>query len=65
MFIYSDIVTHSVHPLPFLLGGWGGVEPATKFSKGGLDKTLIFRGGLVGKRRDDFFVWGLQFLHKK
>ena len=59
---------HSVHPLPFLLwGGGGGVEPPTKFSKrgGGLDRALVFRGGLVGKRGGDLFEEGLQFLHKK
>ena len=43
---------HSVHPRPFLLrGGWGGgVEPPTKFQKGGLNRTSTFRGGLLEKR---------------
>ena len=39
---------HSVHPPPFLRG-WE-VEPPTKFSKRGLDKTSTFRGGLLGER---------------
>ena len=41
--------SHSVHPNPFLLETWG--EPP-KFSKkgGGLDRTSIFRGELLGKR---------------
>ena len=45
----------------------GGVEPPTKFSKkGGLDRNLIFREGLVRKRRGDFFEGaGLQFSCKK
>ena len=59
---YTSIrkVTHSVHPHPFLQGkgkGRGGGGVITKFSKGegevgggGLDRTLIFRGVLVGKR---------------
>ena len=29
----------------------GEVEPLIKFSKRGLDRTLTFRGGLLGKRR--------------
>ena len=48
---------HSVHP-PFLPGG--GVESPTKFSKtggGGLDRTLIFRGGWW-ERRGELFDGG-------
>ena len=46
---------HSVHlpPLSFLLGERGGVETPTKFlERAGLDTTLLFRGGLVGKRKN-------------
>ena len=56
---------HSVHPPPLSGeggdGGWGGVEPLTKFSKkgGGIDRIPIFRGG------DFFSGGGLQFLPKK
>ena len=42
---------------PFSVGG-GGVNLLPNFQKGRLDKTLIFRGGLLGKR------W-VQFLHKR
>ena len=39
-------------------GGGGGVEPPTNFSKrSGLEKTLIFRGGLV-KRKGVTFLRG-------
>ena len=42
-----DLVPVSVHH-PFLQGGIGGrVEPPTKFSKGGLETTLILRGSLA------------------
>ena len=37
----------------FQLGGGGGIE-----LKKGLDRALIFREGLVGKRRDLFFGGG-------
>ena len=44
---------------PSFLEGEGGVEPPTKFSKrGGLDKTLTFRGGLLGKGGDFFQAGG-------
>ena len=40
-------------------------EPPTKFPKReGLDRTSIFRGGLLGKR-GWLFSGGLQFLDKK
>ena len=43
-------------PLPFLLGVF---ELLTKFSKmGGLDKTLIFRGGWWERGRCDLFEGG-------
>ena len=44
-----------------------GAEPPTKYQKerGGLDRTSIFRGGLLGKRGSDLFQGGLQFLDKK
>ena len=43
--------THSVHPLPFLLGGGGGgLSLQPNFQKAGLDRNSIFRGGLLGKR---------------
>ena len=53
-YIYPHIETHSIvgttPPPPFCRGG--GVEPPTEFSKRGrgLDRTSIFRGGLLGKR---------------
>ena len=31
---------------------WGDGVNLPNFQKGGLDRTLIFRGGLVGKRND-------------
>ena len=38
------------NPPSYSAGGRGGVEPPTKFSKrGGLDRTSVFRGGLLGK----------------
>ena len=38
-----------------LSAGTRGVEPPTKFSKrGGLDRTSVFRGGLLGKGRLTF-----------
>ena len=49
---------HSVYP-PFLLCVWGGeglVELSTKFSKrGGLGRTLTFRGGCWERGRVTFF----------
>ena len=45
------------------------VEPptkSTKFSKGGeLDRTSVFRGGLLRKRGVTFFRGGLQMFNKK
>ena len=46
---------HSVLQLPLCWGVGGGVEPPTKFSNRGLDRTSIFRGGLLG---GDFFQGG-------
>ena len=43
------------------------VEPPTEFSKkgGGLERVLIFRGGVTGKEGVTFSRWeGLQFLHE-
>ena len=53
-------------PLPFLLEE-GGRTPyqIPKREGGGLDRTSIFRGGLLGKRGSDLFQGGLQFLDKK
>ena len=45
---------------PFLQRGWG-VEPPTRFSKRELERTLAFRGGLLGKRE---VTEELQFSHK-
>ena len=36
----------------------GGIEPSTKFKKGGLDRTPTFRGGLLGKMGRLFFRGG-------
>ena len=49
---------------PLSAGGvGGGVEPPTKFSKRGLDRTSTFR--VAGKEGGDFFQGeGLQFSHK-
>ena len=60
-----DIATIIVctHPSPFLLVG---VEPPTKFRKGGgLDRISILRGG-CWEDGSDFFRegWGLQLFHK-
>ena len=59
-------------PSPFCWArGGGGLETPTKFlERAGLDTTLLFRGGLVGKRKnqenqEERFAGGLQFLHKK
>ena len=38
---------------PFFPGGWG-LSLLTNFSKRGLDRIPIFRGGLLGKRGDLF-----------
>ena len=47
--------SHSVHPPPSLLFD-RGVEPPTKFQKGGgLDRTSTFTEGLLGKRGMTFF----------
>ena len=65
MFIQSfhlQVCLHSVHP-PYSAGG-GGVEPPTKFSKRGLDRTSTFRGGLLGQRGVTFFRGGCNF-HQK
>ena len=46
----------------------GGRTPNQKTKReggGGLDRTTIFRGGLLGKRGSDLFQGGLQFLDKK
>ena len=54
---YCQVSCHSVHHLPPFCWGGGGVEPPVKFSKmegEGLDRTSIFRGGLLGKRSDCF-----------
>ena len=46
-------------PPPFCRGDWASNQI---FKKGGwLDRTSTFRGGLLGKRGDDFFHGGLQF----
>ena len=45
-----NIKIHSVH-LPFLKWGGGGeLSLQPNFQKRGPDKTLTFRGGLLGKR---------------
>ena len=50
---------------PPLFAEGGGVEPPTKFEKGGLDRTSTFRGGLLGKRGVTFFRGGgVQLSHK-
>ena len=61
---------HSVHPPPLSGeggdGGWGGVEPLTKFSKkgwGGLTGSQ-FLEGVAEKEGVTFFPGGLQFLPK-
>ena len=64
---FKDIVCTPPPPLPsFLLEGGGGlnVKPPIRFSKGGIHRTSVFRGGLLGKR-GWLFSGGLQFLHKK
>ena len=57
--------THSVHP-SFLLGEGGGVEPPTKFQKGGTGQDLNFWRRVGGKERVTLLRGGgLQLLHKK
>ena len=55
---YCQVSCHSVHHLPlFAVCVCRGVEPPVKFSKmegEGLDRTSVFRGGLLGKRGDCF-----------
>ena len=41
--------------LPFLLGGGGELNLKPNFQKGGLDRILTFRGGLLRKRGGDSF----------
>ena len=62
-FIIYQPHEHSVHPSPpFLLGEWGGVWACYEtFKKGWLDRTTIFRGGLLGKRGVTFFQGGCIF----
>ena len=51
---------HSVHTT-FLLAS----EPPAKFSKWeGLDRTSVFRLGLLGKKGENFFRAGCNFLTK-
>ena len=50
----SEECCHCVHP-PFFAGGGGGGEPPIYFSKGRLDRTAIFIGGVAGKEGGDFF----------
>ena len=52
---------------PLSAGGGGGVERPTKFSKrgGGLDRSSVFRGRLLGKRGWLFSGGLLQFFIKK
>ena len=45
--------------------GEGGRTSNQIFKKGGLDRTLTFRGGLLGMREVTFFTGGAQFSHKK
>ena len=49
--------------------GGGGLSLRSNFQKkrggGGLERISIFRGGLLGKRRSDFFQGELKLLHKK
>ena len=40
------------------------LKVVTNFQKGGPDRSLIFRGKLVGKRRVTFLGGGLQFYMK-
>ena len=40
LLLFIQLVPHNVHPPPFLLGGGG-----PNFQKGGLDRTLILKGG--------------------
>ena len=56
---------HSVQP-PFLLGRKGGLNLLPNFHKGGLDRTSIFREGLLGKSGVTFSGGQgvLQFLYK-
>ena len=61
----SVSVLHSVHPPPFLQGGWGvrggRFEPPTKFKKGRLDRTST-----CGKEEVTLFMGGgLQLSHNK
>ena len=52
--VQSGVQHQSVQPRsPFCRGG-GGVEPPTKFSKRGLDRTSTFRGG-CWERGECFF----------
>ena len=54
-------VPHSVHspPLPQTFWGvGGGLNLQPNFQKGGLDRTSVFRGGLLGKRGVTFFRGG-------
>ena len=48
----TDSSIHPLHAHTLSADGEGGgaVEPATKFSKRGLDNTSTFRGGLLGIR---------------
>ena len=52
---------HSVHPPPPALFCWGKVHLQRNFQKGGLDRTSIFRGWLLGKRGVPFFRGGCNF----
>ena len=45
------------------VGGGGVLKLLPNFQKGGLDRVLIFRRELLGKRRLPF-QGGVQFLHK-
>ena len=58
---------HRCHKLSAVLveggggGGWGvggGLNLQPNFQKGGLDRTSVFRGGLLGKRGVTFFRGG-------
>ena len=42
----------------------GGIEPQTKFSKGGLDRISIFRVWVAGKEEVDLLQGGCSFYIK-
>ena len=64
-YTYSNLKSCYIVCTPHFQLGEGGWTSYQIFKKGGLDRTLIFRERLMGKKEGVTFSRGSQFLHKR